>query len=436
MEASARLRPVSLLSIALVVAALYLGRPVLMPLALALLLSFCLAPLVSRIERLGLGRVAAVVITVLALGMTTGALSWAIGNELGDLTAQAPGYRENLSRKVRSLREPLGTIGRAAGVVGELERELETPRSSAKPARVEVVEAPNRLRTVVGLVTPLAGPFTIAIAVAVLAIFLLIQREDLRDRIIRLAGSERPMLVTHAIDDIVERLTRYLGMMGVLCAIHGVLAAVGLYLLGIPGALAWGALAGGLRIVPYVGPWVGASVAVLLALAAFPIWMPALLAVSLFVALELLHNNVLEPWLYGTSAGLSPIAIVLSAFFWTWLWGLPGLFLATPLTVCLVVLGRFSPSLAFLRILFSEEPALSPAEQLYQRMLALDETETSSLLGSFLPQGDQEPVLETSLRRLSRDEQRGVVSGEEAARVRSMVEGVLASLSGPVSPSS
>lgn len=326
-----------------------------MPMALALLVSLCLVPLVSRIERLGVGRIAAVLATAIALVVMIGALGWVIGNEVSGLSENASEYRQNLARKARGLREPLGAIGSAAGMVGELERELEAPRTGGKVARVEVVNAEEPLDTLVAVVSPLAGPLMLASIVTVFTAFLLIQREDIRDRLIRLAGVERSALVTRAIDDISERLSRYLGMMGILCVTHALLSAGGLYLLGVPGALAWGVLAGALRIVPYVGPWASTGVAVAVSLAAFPGWMPALGALGLFVALELVQSNAIEPWLYGSSAGLSPLAVVLSAFVWTWLWGLPGLFLATPLTVCFVVLGRYVEPLAFLRTLFGED---------------------------------------------------------------------------------
>jgi hypothetical protein len=281
------------------------------------------------------------------------------------------------------------------------------------------------METIRGLVGPLLVPLGTAAAVVVLTIFLLLAREDLRDRALRLAGADDLTRTTHAIDDAAQRLSRFLGAQSLLCAAHGAMVAAGLAAIGIPGALLWGALGGLLRFIPYVGPWIAAALPIALSLAAFPGWWPAVETILLFLVLELVSNNVLEPWLHGTRTGLSPFAIVLSAFFWTWLWGLPGLFLATPLTVCLVVAGRYVEGLHFLHVLFSDEAALEPDVRFYQRVLALDADEATALLrvassADGFAAASQALVL-PAIRRLERDVDRHALTRERARRIHEML---------------
>jgi predicted PurR-regulated permease PerM len=425
-----------ILSLLAILAALYFGKGVLIPIALSFVLTFLLVPLVSRIEqRLRLPRVIAVVTVVALLGAGIGLASWVLGAQIAELSSHGPEYRQNLSVKLRTLRAPLGAIGRAVGVMDDLEQALDPAhRLGVATTPVEVVEAAKPVKTVVSLLGPVLAPFATAGIVAILSLFMLIQREDLRDRVVRLAGPSRVALVTHAIDDITARLGRYLGMMCLLCALYGASVSIGLALLGVPGALLWGAVSGTLRFVPYVGPWLSATMAVLLTLATFPGWMPAVLAVALFIGLELVLNNVLEPWLYGTSAGLSPIAIILSALFWTWIWGLPGLFLATPLTVCLVVAGRYVAPLGFLPILLGDGPQLSPELRLYQRMLAMDLDESTALLQAVAaaPRGRHAAsrLLRACRLRLEYDLRRGVLASDRADAIRRLADDVEEAVSG------
>jgi hypothetical protein len=257
----------------------------------------------------------------------------------------------------------------------------------------------------------------------------------LRDRALRLAGADDVTLATHAIDDASQRLSRFLGAQSLLCATHGTMVAAGLALVGVPGALLWGVLGGLLRFIPYVGPWIAAVLPISLSLAAFPGWWPAVETILLFLALELVSNNVLEPWLHGTRTGLSPFAVVLSAFFWTWLWGLPGLFLATPLTVCLVVAGRYVEGLNFLHVLFSDEAALEPDVRFYQRVLALDADEATALLRTAtradgFAEASQALVL-PAIRRLERDVDRHAVTRERTRRIREMLADVFEDVATP-----
>ncbi len=407
-------------------AVLYFAKPLLMPIALAVLVSFWLAPLVSRIERTGLGRVVAVILVCVVVAGATGGLAWLVDRQAVELSGQLPEYRRNLVSKVRALRGPLGSLARAAVVMDELESELDGPaKKSEAPPKVEVVERSNPIETVTSVATPLVEPLGIAAAVAVLVVFMLLQREDLRDRVIRLAGSRDLTLTTHAIDDASRRLSRILGTQSLLCAAHGTLVGVGLAAIGIPGAAMWGVLAALLRFIPYVGPFISVSLPVAIALAAFPGWTPVVEVLLLFLVLELLSSNALEPWLYGMRTGLSPFAVVLSAFFWTWLWGIPGLFLAMPLTICLVVAGRYVESLEGFRILFGDEAALEPEVRFYQRMLSIDAGEVEMLLRRTIEtegiQAASDGLVLPALRWFARDVDRGSVPRDRARRIRSML---------------
>jgi predicted PurR-regulated permease PerM len=420
------------LGLALGAFALSFGKPLFVPLALALLLSFALAPLVSRIERIGLGRLASVLLVVALLGVLASSLAWIVGGQVSELSTKLPEYRRNLVSKARALRGPLGALARAGGVVEEIEQELETPppgNREPEAPKVEVVQPKAPVQTAMSFLTPLLEPIGVAAAVAVMVIFLLLGREDLRDRLIRLAGGGDLALTTQALDDAASRLSRYLGMQSLICAVHGIAVGIGLAVIGVPAAPLWGILAGLLRFIPYIGPWIGAALPILISVAAFETWQPALLVIGLFVVLELVSNNVLEPWLYGSSAGLSSFAVILSAFFWTWLWGLPGLFLATPLTLCLVVAGRYVESFEFFRILLSDEAALDPDVRLYQRVLALDADESAKLIREAL---DRDGLERTSdglmlpvLRWLARDLERGAVTRERGRRLREMLDDVV-----------
>ena len=217
-----------------------------------------------------------------------------------------------------------------------------------------------------------------------LVIFMLLRREDLRRRLIRLIGKGRISAATHAMDDAGSRVFRYLFMQLVVNVSYGIPVAIGLYFIGVPNAVLWGAFAAVLRFIPYIGPWIAAAIPVALSLAVSPSWTMPLLTIGLFVVLELLSNNVMEPWLYGSSTGVTPIALIIAAVFWTWLWGPVGLILSTPLTVCLVVMGRHVPRLSFLSVLLSDEEALTPAEDCYHRLLTVGEQDELEFVEAYL----------------------------------------------------
>lgn len=387
-----------------VLATLYFAQALLVPLFLAALLTFLLAPLVTRLEKV-IGRVAAILLVVLLIlgGATTG--GWVLTQQLVDLATKLPEYKENITAKLRSLKVPSGgKFDEVSKAVEELKQELpgagpskavpkegDPPTAAATepaqaPVPVEVINAAksNPFDLVRALIAPLVGPLGTAALVLLLLIFLLLKREDLSSRLIRLIGQGNISSTTKAMDDAGHRVRRYLLMQLVINVTYGIPVAIGLYFIGVPNALLWGASATVLRFIPYVGPWIGAGIPTLLALAVFPGWMMPLLTLGLFIVLELVSNNVLEPWLYGTSTGVSPVALIVAAVAWTWLWGPVGLILATPLTVCLVVMGRHSRRLSFLSVLLSDEEALTPAEDFYHRLLTTGDQDEIEFVEAFL----------------------------------------------------
>jgi hypothetical protein len=233
--------------------------------------------------------------------------------------------------------------------------------------------------------------------VLLLLVFMLLQREDLRNKLIRLIGEGRISSTTRAMDDASARVTRYLLMLLVVNVTYGIPVAIGLYFIGVPNAILWGSLAIGLRFIPYVGPWIAASFPIILSLAASPDWMMPVLTIALFIVLELVSNNVMEPWLYGASTGVTPIALIMAALVWTWLWGPVGLVLATPITVCLVVMGRHIPGLAFLSIAMSDEEALTPAEECYHRLQSAGDHDEMELVDHFLKTNPLSALFDTVL---------------------------------------
>ncbi len=360
----------------LAVAVLYFGKPVVMPLAVAMLLSVVFSPAVSRLERVGagrvrIGRVGAVLLVGLAVGGVFAGIGWIVGSQGGPLVEKLPEYRRALRAQLREPLRSLRHLERTAQEVGELTEVA--PSGEPGPAKVEVVEGGSELvgfaRSWVGSVASLAGTAGLVI---VLLLFLLIEREGLRDRVMRVVGPGDLRVTTSAFGDAVDRVTRYVRALALLNLGHGAIVALGLTLIGLPGALLLGLLSALLRFVPYLGPWLAAGLALVTALANSEGWTVPLLAGVFLVALELVSNNLLEPWLFGSSVGLSPFAHILSTIFWTWLWGPIGLVLATPLTACMVAFGRYAPSLEPLAILLSDADALPPAERLYQRLLARD----------------------------------------------------------------
>ena len=385
---------------------MYFAREILIPFAFALILSFLLTPVVAFLQRLRAGRAVSVLATLLLSIVALGGIGWIIANQLVDVANQLPLYRQNIQAKIEAFHIPVtGQLGHAAESVKEIVGELTSPgaESPSSPRRsrnrkqpdappapvspmpVRMVQPPSsgwsQLRD---LGTPALAPLGRAGMVVIFTIFMLLKREDLRNRLLRLVGLGQLNLMTQALDDASGRVSRYLLMQFLVNAGFGTLFGFGLYLIGVPYAALWGAVAGILRIVPYVGTLVAATLPLALSLAVFDGWLRPLLVFLLFAVLELIVGNVVEPWLYGAHVGISSLALLVAAVFWAVLWGPAGLILSTPLTVCVVVLGRYVPHLSFLHVLLGDEPVLAAEAQIYQRLLAMDQLEAHTVVDQFL----------------------------------------------------
>lgn len=404
-----------LIAVVLTIGALYFGRQLLIPMALGLVFSFVLTPFVTQLEKLRIGRVAAV-FQVLAVSFSlVGSLSWGVAGQLVEVMAHLADYKYNLDTKIHSLHaEREGNLSKATATVKELNKELgavpgqlaanqargKEPGSpgSLRPIPVQVTLPPsNILQDLRALLGPLAGVLETAVIVIIFTVFMLLKREDLRNRAIRLAGRGRLSVMTQALDDAGQRLSRYLLLQFVVNAGYGLLFGAGLYFVGVPHAFLWGVLSALLRFVPYIGTFSAAAFPILMSLAVFPGWRHAGLAFGVFVVLEVLISNFVEPVLYGVHTGISSLAILVAAIFWTTLWGPVGLILSTPLTVCLVVLGRYVPQLSFLEVVLGDEPVLTSGQSFYQRLLATDQEEAREITLGHLKDNSLESVYEEIL---------------------------------------
>jgi predicted PurR-regulated permease PerM len=436
---------------ALIIAGLYFGRDILVPVALAVLLSFVLAPFVSRLQSFRLPRVAAV-LTVVILGF---AIIFSLGGlmvtQASRLAEALPGYETTLRNKIETLRGitggGTGTLQRASEVLSDLKTELQSTKagspanttvlqpSDSKPIPVEVRQPdPGALSTLVAIIAPLISPLTTTGIVVIFVIFILLQRQDLRSRFVRLAGSDDMQRTTAALDEAGERLSRLFLTQIAFNAAFGVTIGIGLQLIGVPSAPLWGLVAMILRFVPYIGAFISAIFPLILAAAVGSGWEMLLLTMVLFVALELLAGQVLEPVIFGHSSGLSPVAIIVAASFWTWLWGPVGLVLATPLTICLVVVGRHVDRLQFLDIMLGDQPALTPPQLVYQRMLAGDPIEAAEQAREYLKAASLEDyydsVLTGGLGLAAADDRLGHLDAERLDRITATVRDLVDDLDG------
>jgi predicted PurR-regulated permease PerM len=382
---------------AVIVTALYFGRDILIPLSLAFFLGFVLDPMVLRLKRWGLPRAAAVIVVVTSTLMLLGLAGLFLGNQVSALSAQLPTYQSNIKDKLRGLRERANAPGMFDGALktfDTLKAEVDKAAAASAasdgsvkgntaapppPQRVQLEEKPSSsFRQALSWVNAVSGPMANTGIVLVFVVLILLDRLGLRDRLLRLWGGSLHRS-TDALDEASARIGRYLRMQLIINLSHGVPVALGLWLIGIPGALLWGAVAAVLRFVPYVGPMISSLFPITLAFAVDPGWSMVLWTIALIVALEVTSHNLIEPWLYGTSTGLSAMSLMVSAIFWTALWGPVGLIMATPLSVCLLVIGRYLPRLQFLDILLGSRPALDTPTRIYQRLLADDVEEAIDL---------------------------------------------------------
>lgn len=425
-----------------VVTTLYVGADLLIPIALALLLSFALSPILSLAKRAGVPRAPAVLVAVaLAFGVVLG-LGAIIAGQVGQLAGDLPQYQSTMRGKIQSMRGwtfGSGTLERAADMLESLGREFEAPeagvtdgkqgpdgRAKDAPPLVEIRQPPpTALQKLSDIASPLLHPMATAGIILVFVIFILLQREDLRNRLMSLAGARDIQRTTAAVDDAARRLSRLLLTQLALNAGFGTVIGFGLWAIGVPSPALWGIVAAVLRFVPYVGAFIAAVFPLALAAAVDPGWTMVIATAVLFAVMEPLVGHVVEPMVHGRSAGLSPVAVVVAATFWTALWGPIGLVLSTPLTVCLVVLGRHVESLAFLDTLFGDRPTLTPPELFYQRMLAGDPAEAAEKAEEFLRErslsGYYEEVAIPGLLLAQADAERGALDGERLETLKASV---------------
>jgi predicted PurR-regulated permease PerM len=405
------------LLLATVIAVLYFGRPILIPVALALTLNFLLTPAVTYLQRFRMRRVPAVIIAVAIAGSLVGGVGWVVAKQLLLIADDLPNYRENLHLKMVALHAPsVSPFGRAISGVREMGQELyanpasATPEAPAPPAsaaasgskgarkpaepavaappaaplEVTVVQPGRGIPDLLNALAPVVRPLGEGVFVLVLTVYMLIKREDLRNRLLLLAGMGRLNLVNQALDDAARRISRFLSMNFLVNAGYGLLFGFGLRAIGIPNATLWGVLAGTLRFVPYIGTSIGVLLPFVFTLGIYPQWSPALVVLALFALLEFSISNFFEPWLYGSHTGISTLALLVMAVFWTMLWGWPGLVLSTPLTVCLIVMGLHMPEMSFLHILLGDDAQLAPEARFYERLLAMDQPEAHRIADLYL----------------------------------------------------
>jgi predicted PurR-regulated permease PerM len=430
---------------AILIGTLYLGREVFVPIALAILLSFVLAPLVGFLQRSHIPRGISVVSVALLAFVSIFALGGVIAAQLAQLAGDLPRYESTMREKIKSVRGTTatsGTLERAADVLQDLGKELNRPKDPAtspttqpqipppgqemRPIPVEVRQPPpTALESIAALISPLLRPLTTTGITAIFVIFILLQREDLRNRLIKLAGSHDLQKTTAALDDAATRLSRLFLIQLALNTAFGLVIGTGLWIIGIPSPVLWGILAAVLRFVPYIGAVISAVFPLTLAAAVDPGWSMLLWTAGLFLVVEPVVGQVIEPLLYGHSTGLSPVAVVASATFWTALWGPVGLVLAAPLTICLVVLGRHVERLKFLDVMFGDRPALSPSEIFYQRMLAEDPAEAVDKAEEFLKECSlstyYDEVALPGLRLAQSDIVRGSLDRAQSEKIKTAV---------------
>lgn len=437
------LRPVRVIAGLLIIAGLFWAREILIPAALALLLSFLLLPPIRALKRVRFPHLAAVLVVVLGFTGLVAGIGVLVGEQMVDLSLKIPDYRHNLREKVRNLRASEdGPLARLSGTIQELKQELTTRPSTqtstnqaaldaaTPPLRVEVVNDGPTIASVAGaIVGPLMVP---AIGVAttwLLLLFILIHADDLRSRMASYAGMRRISLTTAAANEIGEYVGRFVRMQIIINFSYGVMLAIGLLAFGVPQAFLWGVIGFVLRFAPYVGPWTAAALPSLLAIAVFPGWSMPLGVIATIVVIEGLSNLVLEPWLYGSATGISSLGVVVATVFWAWVWGPVGLLLAVPMTVCLTGLGKYVPQFSLLNIFFGQNVALSKSERLYQDLLVGDSTAADRMLDEelthrSLPQVCDE-ILTPILVELKRDLSAGVVERAHGRQAMRMLESVL-----------
>jgi predicted PurR-regulated permease PerM len=433
-----------LLLIAAIILALYFARAIVIPLAFAIVFNFLLAPAVTLLERLHFRRGLAVLAVILVFFSGVGTVAWIVARQIVHVVETLPDYRGNIQDKLNRLHTPMGgAAGRAILSLEEMGVEFssgsnpvtaaaqenlaqrsiasrrhlskhaaEEAAEPAKPTQVEVVQPPITPGAYLkDMLLPILRPLGIAAIVLVFTIYILINREDLRNRLLLLAGIGHLNLMTQALNDAAQRISRYLVMQFLVNGCFGLLFGLGLSAIGIPDATLWGALAGLLRIVPYAGVIVSGGLPLIFTIAISPGWKQPLAVLGIFLLIEIVTAYVVEPWLYGSKTGVGSLALLASAIFWSTLWGWPGLVLATPLTVCLIVMGRYIPQMSFLHVLLGDDAELEPEARFYERLLAMDQAEVRTIAERYIAGKSlvhlYDGVLLPSLSMAKQDRQKG-----------------------------
>jgi len=436
----------------IIIAVLYFARELLVPLALAILLSFVLAPVARVFRRFSVPRVPAVLLAALLGLLVMLGVAGLMAQQASTLAQNLPTYQATITNKLAGLRSAGGLLERMNSALEEFQRDVReqegppgdiappapqvTPMTTGArqaPMPVEIhTPPPTAFETLRGVLEPLLGPLALGGIVLILVIFILLYREDLRDRVIRLIGSRDLHRTMAAMDDAAYRLSRYFLAQVAMNSVYGLFMTAALWLIGIPNPLLWGFITGLMRFVPFIGGWIAVAFPALLALAVDPGWTTLVWVLLLYTASELAMGQVFEPWIFGHSTGLSPIAVIAAATFWTWLWGPVGLLLSVPLTVCLVVLGRHVDRLEFLEVMLGDQPALDPEEFFYQRALAGDvdalaEQSERQLQEKSLA-GYMDAVALPALRLAQADAARGTLSAARLEALRRSVRTLLEDL--------
>jgi predicted PurR-regulated permease PerM len=435
---------IALITLVLIVTILISAKAVIVPLALAVLLTFILTPIVSAVQGLGMRRLPAVLVVAVLTFMVIGALGWGVGAQVRNLAEDLPTQTTRIKDKIGGLQGP-GWLSGLQQMAHDIFDAPKPQTESAKPGDIpkeKVYVAPpddsSSLGQVLRVVGPILEPLATAGLVVILVIFMLVKREDLRNRFIGLLGHGRMTGTTRVLVDAAQRLSRYLLTQLAVNAAFGVIFGSGLFLMQVPYAFLWGFLTGVLRFVPYVGTWIAAAFPVLLSFATSDGWAQPVGVLAFFAFLDLVTANVIEPLLFGHSTGVSPVALLVAAAFWTWVWGPVGLVLSTPLTVCLVVLGQHVPRLKFLALLLGDEPPLEPHMIYYQRLLARDPIEAKAVATNYAKQHGLEKtcddVLLPALLLARRDREHAGLNPEDEAYIYATTREVLAAMASAPAP--